>query len=279
MFLDVSSNSLSATIPDSVGYMSAMLALSASRNSLSATIPHSVGYMSAMLNFLAHDNSLCGPIPHAIGYMQLLRFLDVGRNSLRGPIPHVFCSMPELYHFSVLSNSLSGTIPAATAWSARLDFFSLSDNQLSGSIPSACFIATSDLAVWLHHNRLSGTLPVLNNAWVLTASGNLLEGRLSNTLSSNLRVLDLSGVPGRSGGLVGPLPPALCQASELKILTIANQQMYGVIPSFTSTLSLLALHKNRLKVLSDLRMENDASITTILLHDNLLSCYVPMCST
>ena len=36
--------------------------------------------------------------------------------------------------------------------------------------------------------------------------------------------------------------------SGLEILTIANQQMDGVIPSFASTLSLLALHKNRFKV-------------------------------
>ena len=53
--------------------------------------------------------------------------------------------------------------------------------------------------------------------------------------------------------------------------------MYGSIPSFTSTLSLLALHNNRLKVLSDFHIVDAASRTTILLHNNLLSCYVPAC--
>ena len=47
--------------------------------------------------------------------------------------------------------------------------------------------------------------------------------------------------------------------------------------SFTSTLSLLALHNNRLKVLSDFHIDNDESRTTILLHNNLLSCCVPTC--
>ena len=50
---------------------------------------------------------------------------------------------------------------------------------------------------------------------VLTASGNLLEGKLPGSISSELAMLDLSGVPGRSGGMNGPLPQALCQALSL----------------------------------------------------------------
>ena len=85
------------------------------------------------------------------------------------------------------------------------------------------------------------------------------------------------GAPYSCGGLNGPLPPALRQA-QLRILTIANQQIGGGIPSFTSTLQLLALHKNRLTVLPDIHLENNASRpTAILLHNNLLSCFVPLC--
>ena len=53
--------------------------------------------------------------------------------------------------------------------------------------------------------------------------------------------------------------------------------MDGNIPPFTSTLSLLALQNNHLKVLSDIHMTDNMSMTTILLHNNLLSCYLPMC--
>ena len=95
---------------------------------------------------------------------------------------------------------------------------------------------------------------------------------MPNSFSSDLELLDLSGVPGRSGGLVGTLPSTLRKPSQLQILTVANQQMDGAIPSFTSTLSLLALHNNRLKVLPDIRLRK-----TIFLHNNLLSCYAPMC--
>ena len=112
---------------------------------------------------------------------------------------------------------------------------------------------------------------------MLTASENFLEGGLAKSFNSQLRMLDVSGPLGRSGGLIGQLHPALCRATNLKILAIARQEMYGSIPSFTSTLSLLALHHNRLKVLSDFHIVDNASRTTILLHNNLLSCYVPTC--
>ena len=105
----------------------------------------------------------------------------------------------------------------------------------------------------------------------------MLEGNLPNAFRSDLRVLDLSGVVGRGRGLTGQVPPALHPLSELLILTLPNQQIHGEIPSFKSTLSLLALHNNRFKVLSDLKYADDASMTTILLHDNLLSCNVPLC--
>ena len=78
-------------------------------------------------------------------------------------------------------------------------------------------------------------------------------------------------------GLDGPLPSALSQACHLKSIAIACQRLEGGIPSLTSTLSLLALHKNHLKVLPDLHFEDNRSTTAILLHDNLLSCHVPWC--
>ena len=60
-------------------------------------------------------------------------------------------------------------------------------------------------------------------------------------------------------------------------MTIAYHQMEGDIPWFTSTLSALILHKNRLKVLRTLHLKDNEPRTSILLHNNLLSCGVPWC--
>ena len=51
--------------------------------------------------------------------------------------------------------------------------------------------------------------------------------------------------------------PALCQASELQVVGIANQQMEGIVPSFTSSLPHVALHNNCFKVLPDLRLKDN----------------------
>ena len=73
------------------------------------------------------------------------------------------------------------------------------------------------------------------------------------------------------------MPPGLHQLTKLLILTLANQQIHGGIPSFRSTLWVLDVHNNHFKVLSD-DFLNDGYETVILLHNNFLSCYVPMCS-
>ena len=78
-------------------------------------------------------------------------------------------------------------------------------------------------------------------------------------------------------GLNGPLPSALRRASALGIVTLANQWLEGGIPSFASTLSRFALHKNRFSVLPDLHLKDNSATTAILLHNNLLSCHVPWC--
>ena len=104
-----------------------------------------------------------------------------------------------------------------------------------------------------------------------------MEGTLPNHVSSELNLLELSDATGPIGALNGPIPSALCRAARLRILIITNHQMEGVIPPFARPLSLLALYKNRFKVLADAPLENDASKTAILVHDNLLSCYLPWC--
>ena len=273
---NVKDNSLRGTTPPAVGSMVQVRAFSVSMNSLCGPIPDAVGSMIAVESFHALHNSFRGPIPDAIGSWTKFVMCALGGNSFRGPIPKALESKPNMGWLCVERNSLSGTIPAALTYPG---VFSAYDNQLSGSIPYG--IMRMHLAmnrkVLIHGNRLTGTLPVLNGVVLLTASGNLLEGGLPGTISSKLAMLDLSGVPGRSGGMNGPLPRALCQASDLKVMTMANQQMDGRIPAFTSSLSILALFKNRLNVLPDIRFENNASKTAILLHDNLLSCNVPVC--
>ena len=274
ILLALSKNSLRGPIPHAVGSLTALRWLWVEMNSLCGPLPHVVGSMIALEEVKANGNSLRGPIPCAVGSLTELRLFSLGDNSLRGPIPCAVGSMTRLEFFHVEQNSLSGTIPSDVMCQAHGHAFCAYENQLSGSIPN---VVMTIRKVLIHGNRLTGIVPALKHVEMLTASGNLLEGRLPSVVNRELRMLDLSGVPARRGGLNGPLPPALRQASDLKILAISNQRLNGGIPSFTSSLWLLALFKNNLNVLPDMSIENNASRAMILLHDNLLSCSVPVC--
>ena len=274
-YLEISKNSLQGPIPHAVGSMTLLGGLQMSENSLQGPIPHIAGSMTLLRYLFLRQNSLQGAIPHSISSMTIMLSFEVPENSLQGPVPHAVGSMLALFGFFVARNSLSGTIP--TCVTCSVGSIGLQHNLLSGSIPGGFFAPRHLESVFIHGNRLIGSLPVFKHVGMLAASGNLLEGMIPNIFSSKLSLLDLSGVPGSSIGLNGPLPPALRQASRLQSLIMANQQMDGAIPSFASTLSLLALHKNLFKVLSALHIKDQKSKTVILLYDNLLSCCVPMC--
>ena len=221
-------------------------------------------------------NSLRGTIPDGVGSAVGNSLWWSFENRLSGTIPDAFASMTLLLVLDVSVNELSGTIPAAlpSDHENKQSVYAC-DNMLSGSLPSG--LMSTQGSVFLGNNQLIGTLPSLETVVALMVSRNLLEGTVPNIVESSLRLLDLGGEAGRIGGLHGPLPPALRKASHLRFMAIANQQMEGTIPSFTSTLSLLALHTNRLKVLPEIHLEDIASSTVVLLHDNLLSCRLPWC--
>ena len=297
-------NKLWGAIPDAAIAWTNLRILFTSSNSLRGAIPQGFGSMRRVWAFDMGSNGLRGAIPQVFGPFRRLRWLAMGPNGLRGAIPQVVVHIPlgvfdfkcnnlrgaipdaviawrDLDTFKVDANSLSGTIPAGLGWGRRLWIFSASDNQLSGSIPSGLLTQHPDmskrvyLAANLHRNRLMGTLPALKCVVSLTASGNLFEGGLPKTFNSHLIMLEVSGLPGCSGGMTCPFPPALCQVSELRVLGIANQQLFGAIPFFTSTLSLLALQHNRLKVFRGSHFMEEW--TSIFLHNNLLSCSVLVC--
>ena len=283
LYLNLSSNGLSGKIPEAMASLAKCKLLSFSDNRLSGKIPDVIASMSSLDASLIATNHLSGMIPDAMTSLTRLRELCLQTNRLSGKIPDALASAAELRLILISSNQLSGTIPTAVASMLKLSVFGAYDNKLSGSIPEG-FTLKAPGGRWrraLRHyfsdNRLIGSLPSLEAVLLLTASRNLLEGTLPNVVYPQLRFFDLSGVVGRSGGLKGPLPSALRQASQLQILQIANHEMEGAIPSLTSTLLLLSLHKNRFKVMSAVHLKNNAPRTMILLHNNLSSCHIPWC--
>ena len=176
-----------------------------------------------------------------------------GALRLCGSIPQALTRQPALSHLDVHSNKLSGTLSPIES---PLTWWLIHENKLTGSLPDS---------------RLPASLACL------LCSGNMLEGTLPGVvITSNMKIIDVSGKAGQMRGLRGQLPTKVSHALGLRHVMVSHQHLEGVIPPLTATLSSLAMQSNRLTLLQSAQWMNDSS-AIVLMHVNLLSCSPPGC--
>ncbi|XP_044473876.1 receptor-like protein kinase BRI1-like 3 [Mangifera indica] len=87
IYLDLSYNSLTGNIPESIGSLSYLQVLNLGHNRLTGNIPYSFGDLKAIGVMDLSHNHFQGPIPGSLGSLSFLSDLDVSNNNLSGPIP------------------------------------------------------------------------------------------------------------------------------------------------------------------------------------------------
>eukprot|EP01018_Ginkgo_biloba_P025405 Gb_34605 [translate_table: standard] len=95
IYLDLSYNSLSGSIPEGLGSMYYLQVFNLGHNKLTGTIPLSLGGLKQVGVLDVSHNRLHGFIPGSLGGLSFLSDLDVSNNNLTGPIP----SMGQLTTF------------------------------------------------------------------------------------------------------------------------------------------------------------------------------------
>ncbi|KAK4439624.1 Receptor-like protein kinase BRI1-like 3 [Sesamum alatum] len=87
IYLDLSYNHLSGTIPENLGSMSFLQVLNLGHNNITGEIPFSFGGLKSVGVLDLSHNKLQGFIPGSLGGLSFLSDLDVSNNNLSGPIP------------------------------------------------------------------------------------------------------------------------------------------------------------------------------------------------
>ncbi|XP_057965374.1 receptor-like protein kinase BRI1-like 3 [Malania oleifera] len=89
-----------------------MIYLDLSYNSLSGTIPESLGSVHSLIVLGLGHNKLTGMIPDIFGSLKEIETLDLSYNYLHGPIPPSLQTVSFLIEFNVSNNNLTGPVPS-----------------------------------------------------------------------------------------------------------------------------------------------------------------------
>ncbi len=157
-------------------------------NSVSGTIPDSLGNLGHLRKLYLSNSQLSGSIPDSFQNLSNLQVLHLSSNQLSGAIPDWLGNLNNLQDISLSSNQLTGSIPDSLGNLNNLQSLIVAYNQLSGSIPESLGNARNLLFIWLSDNQLSGLIPEslgnLSKLEMLMVGDNQLSGRIPESLGN-----------------------------------------------------------------------------------------------
>ncbi|KAJ3701817.1 hypothetical protein LUZ61_005522 [Rhynchospora tenuis] len=264
LYLDISNTNIADEVPIWFWHVfSKAIDLDLSKNSLSGFMPESLEFMSITRLFLSENQfeGLVPRLPKSLSMLDLsknefsgflpsnwenlnLQALNLGQNLLNGFIPQFICQLKNLQFLNLSCNFLVGNIPdcrrhnpdpsnknytrlgSSTKQSffeheyyAKLSFLFLSYNNLSGEFPKHLTRFSSLIALNLENNNFFGSVP----PWIVKKL-------------PSLRLLLLG-----SNRFNGTIPDELFQLEQLQILDLSNNNLNGIVPCSMRTLTAMTI--------------------------------------
>jgi len=264
--LDFSSNSLTGSIPSSLGNMSKLLYLDLSSNQLQGSLPAEIGNLGSLQGLFLDNNRLLGRIPPALSRSQNLFQIFLHKNDFSGTIPAALADLPNLLDLFIDGNKFTGTVPQELCDRyLNKDFFEghPSGNDRDGCTSVACpantkafqgifpchTCAESFLNPYLGSNQCIGLeqRDILRNMynemngddWLFASSWQLAN---EAGWAENINICDMEGVDCNSAGhvvginlanknLSGMIPESVGFLRYLRSLNLADNSLTGYLPS------------------------------------------------
>lgn len=121
IYLYLSSNQLTGSIPPDLGNLSNLYILRLDANQLIGSIPHELGDLIQLNDLELNNNQLSGSIPPELGNLSILQGLWLNDNQLTGSIPLSFINLTRLVGFYFINTNIcEPTDPAFLAWKATI---------------------------------------------------------------------------------------------------------------------------------------------------------------
>ncbi|KAL0428549.1 UNVERIFIED_CONTAM: Leucine-rich repeat receptor-like tyrosine-protein kinase PXC3 [Sesamum latifolium] len=229
--LNLHSNQLEGSIPESIFTMEKLETLVLTQNRLTGYIPDSIGKCKGLSSIRIGNNKLIGGIPREIGNISSLTYFEANNNNLSGEIVTEFSRCSNLTLLNLASNGFTGTVPLEFGLLSNLQELIVSGNSLFGDIPISILRSKTLNKLDLKFNKRGDPArdwELHETAGIATGS-NYLTGSIPPEIGhiKNLQIaLNLS-----SNHLRGHLPEELGRLDKLVSLDVSNNQLSGSIPS------------------------------------------------
>ncbi|URE37299.1 Leucine Rich Repeat [Musa troglodytarum] len=159
LILDLSSNSLSSSLPPSLCSLSSLLKLDLSNNQFHGSLPPELASLTHLTLLDLRSNNFFGAWFRSLAGMASLQDLLLSNNPWGGSLVELeWETLRNLTTLDLSHMGLTGTIPEAIASLKRLRYLALDNNHLSGSVSSGFAALPSLTALYLNGNNLTGKL-------------------------------------------------------------------------------------------------------------------------
>nr|XP_034895346.1 receptor-like protein 1 [Populus alba] len=231
VFLNLSRNDFSGSIPSSISNMSLLEVLDLSNNGLSGNIPEQlVENCLSLRGLVLSNNYLKGWLFWKIFNLKYLTDLILRGNQLTGILPNSLSNSSRLEALDVSLNNLSGKIPRWIGYMSSLQYLDLSENNLFGSLPSNFCSSGMMIEVYLSKNKLEGSLIGALDGCLslkrLDFSHNYFRGGIPESIGS---LLELSFLLLGYNNLEAEIPRQLCKLEKLSLIDLSHNNLSGRI--------------------------------------------------
>jgi Leucine-rich repeat (LRR) protein len=221
-------NSLTGSLPTSVGLLTALTELNIEGNMITGSIPSELCQMTLMSTLYLQDNHLSQSIPNCINFLVNLDVAIFSNNLLTGRLSANFSSCTQLTDLYVNGNFLTNTLPSAMSSLQLILYYSLTSNYFSGVVPPEYANLLQLILFDCSGNLLVGSLPdifgSMSSMQQIYLGNNQFTGPLLTNFGnySTIQMMDVS-----VNHLEGPVPAEWAAMVELDSLYVADNFLTG----------------------------------------------------